>query len=150
MTLQLKPQSIVKVDNQYRKLGNLFSSDKNIEDLFEKNWSVEMFWFPFNSYSCDEVYDPKNDEVWLRVINKVQVGENVKLKQEDYYNLKEKEDKISQEALLMATPILTDCPIFTPHITWLSLDILKKMINPTGPIYQQLPHAVHFRYAYLL
>ncbi|CAC5363242.1 unnamed protein product [Mytilus coruscus] len=69
MTIKLIPEIIVKVENRYMNLDDLFYNVKNIQQVFEENWSVQVFWFPYNSLSQFD-YNPKNDDVLLRVINK--------------------------------------------------------------------------------
>ncbi|CAC5414957.1 unnamed protein product [Mytilus coruscus] len=107
--------------------------------------SVEMFWFPFNSERTQVAYKPEDDEVWIRVINKAGNGENVDIKQKDYYNRKDLIDLISEESLYLMSPTLAEKPSITPLFSWISFAMLKNLIYPTGPIYQQLPNAVHFR-----
>lgn len=70
-------------------MKDLFYNKDALHKLVTENWSVQIFWFPFNSISnweafeafmekeidCGE-WDPKEDEVWVRVINKPdKVGE---------------------------------------------------------------------------
>lgn len=54
----------------------------------ENNWVVEMFWFFFNLI----FFDFLNDEVWVRIFNKVYFEENKKLVDVDYYKKKDMVD----------------------------------------------------------
>ncbi|XP_076099587.1 L-gulonolactone oxidase-like [Mytilus galloprovincialis] len=145
MTIELKQQDIVKVENQYRKLKDIFYDVEQLNTLFEENMSVELFWFPFNSERSNVTYNPDDDEVWVRVINKVGNGENVEIKQKDYYNRKDSIDLISEESLYLMSPTLAENPSITPLFSWSSFTMLKNLIYPTDPIHQELPNAVHFR-----
>lgn len=146
MTIKVIPQVIVKVENQYRKLEDVFYNKPIVKDLFEKNWSVEIFWFPFNSKRCGVTYEPKKDELWVRVINKEE-NENVQTQQEDYYTVKEGKDFLSQEVLSFMSPAIAQYPSLTPLFAWSSFCTLQNFIYPATvtPLYQELPHAVHFR-----
>ncbi|CAC5357779.1 unnamed protein product [Mytilus coruscus] len=142
MTMKLIPEVIVKVENRYMNLNDLFYNAENIQKVFEGNWSVEVLWFPYNSLSLLD-YNPKNDDVLLRVINKE--TKKVETANQTYYDWKEVKDYLSAEALLVVSPILTGNPSLTPLHAWSSFGTLKKIIYPSGTRYQELPHAVHFR-----
>jgi hypothetical protein len=70
MTIQLVPEIIVKTENVYYDLEDLFFNPASMKSLVENNWSVEIFWFPYNSLSVFD-YETKNDDIWVRAINKV-------------------------------------------------------------------------------
>ncbi|XP_071128649.1 L-gulonolactone oxidase-like [Mytilus edulis] len=142
MTMRLIPEVIVKVENRYMDLDDLFFNAEKIQKLFEENWSVEIFWFPYNSLSLFD-YNPKNDDVWIRVINKE--TKKVKTATQTYYDWKEVKDYLTQEALAIMSPIIAGNPSLTPLYAWSSFGALKKIIYPSGTQYQELPHAVHFR-----
>lgn len=144
MTLKLIPEFIVKVENRYMHLGDLFFNAENIKQIFENNWSVEMFWFPFNSLSFFS-YDPKHDRVLIRIINKE--SKKVKTETESYYEKKKRQDHWTQKALEIVSPHLVKHPHLTPEFAYASFRYLSNHIYPSGhDLYQELPHAVHFRY----
>lgn len=81
MTVEVKPLSTARVENHYPTLGALlYGSEPKLLDILRKNWSVQMMWFPFNSLGLVggiieglpllSIWQPRCDEVWLRVINK--------------------------------------------------------------------------------
>ena len=74
---------IVETDNQWIKVKDLFYNQEALRKLVTENWSVEIFWFPFNKISKTaglwalitgkinlDDWDPKEDEIWVRRINK--------------------------------------------------------------------------------
>ena len=76
---------IVETDNQWIKVKDLFYNKEAMRKLITENWSVEIFWFPFNGISkCEAIeafatgdidlgeWDPKEDEVWVRIVNKLE------------------------------------------------------------------------------
>ncbi|XP_076088202.1 L-gulonolactone oxidase-like isoform X2 [Mytilus galloprovincialis] len=141
MTIKLIPEVIVKVENRYMDLDDLFFNAENIQKLFEENWSIEIFWFPYNSLRLFD-YNPKNDDVWIRVINKE--TDKVKTATETYYDWKEVKDYLTQEALAIMSPIIAGNPSLTPLYAWSTFGAIKNIIYPSGTQYQELPHAVHF------
>lgn len=41
---------VVKTENDFSlTVGDVFYNDKTLKKLHDENWSVEIFWFPFNS-----------------------------------------------------------------------------------------------------
>jgi FAD/FMN-containing dehydrogenase len=45
MTIQLVPEIIVKTENLYYDLEDIFFNPASMKSLVENNWSVEIFWF---------------------------------------------------------------------------------------------------------
>ena len=113
-----------------------------MESLVKENWSVEMFWFPFNSISMHNC-SPEEDEVWLRLINQKE-GVQDKLENEDFYERQDKIDFITQQALKWLSPCIVEHPYLTPYVSLSAFQAIK-MAYPNGSIFQELPHAVHFR-----
>ncbi|XP_052079585.1 L-gulonolactone oxidase-like isoform X2 [Mytilus californianus] len=142
MTIKLIPEVIVKVENRYMDLDELFFNAENIQKLFEENWSIEIFWFPYNSLSLFD-YNPKNDDVWIRVINKETKA--VKTATQTYYDWKEVKDYLTGEAMAIMSPIIAGNPSLTPLYAWSTFGAIKNIIYPSGTQFQELPHAVHFR-----
>ena len=143
MTIQLVPEVIARTENRYYDLDNLFFNAENMKNLVEENWSVEIFWFPYNSLSLFD-YEPKNDDVWVRVINK-ETRKDVDLVDVSYYTWKNMKDSLTQESLEAISPVIVANPSLTPYYSWTAFKALKHVIYPSGTIYQELPYAVHFR-----
>lgn len=125
MTMKLIPEVIVKVENRYMNLDDLFFNAEKIQQVFEENWSVEVLWFPNTSLSLFD-YNPKNYEVLLRVINKE--TKKVETAKQTYYDWKEMKDYLSAEALLLISPILTGNPSLTPLYALSSFGAFKNII----------------------
>ena len=79
MTLKVEDLQYADVHTSYPKVGEFFFGEKPaIVDMLRRYWSVETFWFPFNSIKLEDFFnylqqvkdwDPKKDEVWVRAIN---------------------------------------------------------------------------------
>ena len=81
MTVEVKTLSTATVENRYLTLGALLYGNKpQLLEILRDNWSVQMMWFPFNSLGLLggiieglpllSIWQPRCDEVWLRVVNK--------------------------------------------------------------------------------
>lgn len=79
---------IVVIEILYLKMWEIFYFVVKLWDIVENNWVVEMFWFFFNLI----FFDFLNDEVWVRIFNKVYFEENKKLVDVDYYKKKDMVD----------------------------------------------------------
>lgn len=145
MTIKVVPEVIVKVENRYEPLKELFYKPDSLQNLFEENWSVQILWFPYNSL-CVFDYDPKDDELWIRVINKKPKDtKKVKTETQTYYDCKETKDCLTAEGLSIVSSVVVGNPSLTPWFAWAAFGSLKHIVFPKGPLYQELPHAVHFR-----
>jgi hypothetical protein len=52
ITMEVKPMVIVKVENDFSyTVEDLLYNPTALKRLYEENWSLEIFWFPFNSLS---------------------------------------------------------------------------------------------------
>ncbi|KAK3099148.1 hypothetical protein FSP39_000135 [Pinctada imbricata] len=143
MTMKLKPLRIVKTENTYHRLGDIFQNAYMMKEMVEENWSVELFWFPYNSFSHVDNYDPANDEIWVRQIN--DETKQVGLKQHKFYRNKAFVDYVTSHELAAMTPILVQHPKLTPLFSFFGFNTIKAIIDPVGPIHQELPQAIHFR-----
>lgn len=137
----MDPEVIVATETSYPKMRETFYSAAKLRDIVENNWAVEMFWFPFNSIP----FDFSNDEVWVRTFNKVHFEENKKLADVDYYEKKDMADSLTQGALSVLTPCITNNEGIVPWVQWSSFCGIKNLLYPVGQIYQEIPNAIHFR-----
>jgi len=80
-TVMVKPMQYAITQNQFSTVGQLFyGPNPSLKQLLKDNWSVQCMWFPFNSLGLIDgllqslptvnVWQPKTDEVWVRLINK--------------------------------------------------------------------------------
>ena len=78
-TMKVLSMQTVKVTNDFSKtFGEVFGPDSPyLPQLYKKDFSLEFFWFPFNSMNWDQIinllvfgntgdWDPNNDTVWIR------------------------------------------------------------------------------------
>lgn len=50
ITLKVEPMVIVRTENDFSyTVDDVFYNSANLKKLWDENWSVEIFWFPFNS-----------------------------------------------------------------------------------------------------
>ena len=90
ITMKVKRQFLVRVDNLFPRLMDFFFDPKNLRDFIKKNWSVEMFCFPFNGMELKHLdlwraavkgrvsefsWNPMIDKLWVRAINPYKDGE---------------------------------------------------------------------------
>lgn len=54
-------------------------------------------------------------------------------------------DRISQEALSIVSPLITSHESLVPLFQWLSFQSIRYILYPSRKIYQEIPHAIHFR-----
>ena len=90
VTMKVQDQFLVRVDNLFRPLMEFFFDPKRLREFVNQNWSVEMFWFPFNGMELEHLdlwraavkgkvgkfsWNPMIDKLWVRAINKYKEGE---------------------------------------------------------------------------
>ena len=76
---------IVKTENHWVKVKDIFFDREKLHKTIQENWSVQIMWFPFNGISTKEAlkallqrkisendWDPMNDDVWVRTTNRYQ------------------------------------------------------------------------------
>ncbi|KAK3598520.1 hypothetical protein CHS0354_005801 [Potamilus streckersoni] len=145
VTLRLdNKQPIVKTVNNYSKVQDVFYTTGVLEDMVAKNWSMELFWFPLNSFLFGpKKYSPKNDEVMIRLINPDDKGHNPV--GDKYYEWKDIWDFRSSFLL----SVFQNCfrnPTFLPYMQSISFVMLREVIYPhKDDLYEKLTNAVHFR-----
>ncbi|XP_061185513.1 uncharacterized protein LOC133193568 [Saccostrea echinata] len=142
ITLKMEPEFLVKTENVYYNLGEVFCYARCLQSIVENNWSTNILWFPYNSLSCGD-YNPKNDELWVRVTNKA--PPDVDTEDWDYYTWRDTKDYVTQGSLAAMLPLLVEDPSIVPYFSWTGFKLLKYVMYPSGEIYQEHPHSVHFR-----
>ena len=83
VTCQMYPMFMVETRHFCKTVQELFIDPTGLKDIVDSNWSLEMVWFPFNSITSvneqttcvkrrvdKEDWDPKQDQVWIRAMNK--------------------------------------------------------------------------------
>lgn len=135
--LKMEENIIVKTETSYEKKTSL-ANENRLETLIKENWAVEIFWFPHNGFKLEDDY------IWVRTFNKENNKVNVVPK--GFYENEEWYDKMSQMALKMASPHITTYGWIVPYMQWASFKFIKHILYPEGHIYQDIAHAVHFRY----
>ncbi|XP_020631040.1 uncharacterized protein LOC110068020 isoform X1 [Orbicella faveolata] len=95
ITMVVEPMVVVKTENDFSlTVEDVFYNCNTLQRLHDENWSVEIFWFPFNSLKWASLmyiglakviedwpiipdfvlkrlvsWDPKKDKLWIRKIN---------------------------------------------------------------------------------
>ncbi|KAJ8311429.1 hypothetical protein KUTeg_010784 [Tegillarca granosa] len=136
------PQKNAKVLNTYNTVSEIYYKPENMKTLVEGNQSVEMFWLPFNSFPTSE-YNPKNDKIWIRLINQTDVTHVLEPK--SYYENQSHWALVTETALNKYTPILNNNPELFTFADWVSFHLIKDELYPEKTIYQEFPNAVHWR-----
>ncbi|KAJ8306718.1 hypothetical protein KUTeg_015759 [Tegillarca granosa] len=142
MTIKMEKQHIAESQNLYRTVEQVFYDPNYLKQIVENNWSVEIFWFPFNSFPIIS-YDPKEEDVYMRIVNKT--NKPGKLQPKSFYEDGARWDWLTQNSLVAGNHVLTEFIGITPFAQSSAFKLLKNQIYPEGTIYQELPHAVHFR-----
>ena len=90
VTMKVKKQFLVGVNNLFPRVIDYFFNPAAMKEFVNKNWSVEMFWFPFNGMEekhfdlaraalkgrvNEYSWNPMIDELWVRAINPYKEGE---------------------------------------------------------------------------
>ncbi|XP_061179400.1 uncharacterized protein LOC133188026 [Saccostrea echinata] len=143
VTLKMDKELIIKTDNSYKPLKDVFKTTE-LKNIVTKNWAVQIFWFPFNAFPFGK-YDLEEDDVWVRTFNKETLSDEENVKGKLYYALKAVSDYGTEEGLRIVSPYLTEYPKLVPIFQKSAFSAIKHLFYPEGPIYQELPHAVHFR-----
>ena len=110
MRIQLQPGQNILLKNVYMPAKNVFQSAEAFKKLVEDNWSVELFWFPFNNKSLLPFthYDPLEDDLIVRVINFDKTGHAVE--PEQFYETQAKWDWITAQGMLASQFLYVDHP----------------------------------------
>lgn len=137
----MDPEIIVETKTEYLDMNATFNSEEKLKCIIEKNWAAQIFWFPFNSFSCDL----EDDKIWLRIFNKHSLEGTDQLENDEFYKTKAVYDLISQLALKIVSSYITNDESIVPSFQWLSFKTITEILYPAGSIYQELPHAIHFR-----
>lgn len=143
VTLKLDPQYIISTSTEYEPLKDVFRNKDFLRSLIEKNFSIELFWFPFNSYEFLRPYNIENDQIWIRKINYDDSDPPIKGK--FYYTYRDAIDFLSQKGLQLSKP-LYQIALLTPLLMKAAFKVLSCALYPQGVIHQQLVHGIHFRY----
>ena len=101
-TVKVKPMEIVENSSDFYTVDEVFYTKDFLKNLADSNFSLEIFWFPFNSMSWFGTlvafwegkvtnssflpghWDFKKDELWVKRINPVKVPKNPSPTPEDY------------------------------------------------------------------
>lgn len=90
ITMKVQKQFLVRTDNLFPRVVDFFFDPGHLKEFVNKNWSVEMFWFPFNGMEIEHFdllrtaikghvgeysWNPMIDELWVRAINPYKKGD---------------------------------------------------------------------------
>ena len=80
ITMAVEPMVIVSTVNDFSlTVGQVFDDPGKLQELHDNNWSVEIFWFPFNSLSWRSL-------IWIWVIAGMKGGPTYGIMTEVYTN----------------------------------------------------------------
>lgn len=145
MTIKVQDQICVSTEYRYLSLGDYVYNQSNLlQSLVNNNWSIEIFWFPFGSLGFSHEYNPEDDQLYVRVINKIN-PENHTLADKSFYALQDTKDKWSADMQKTSNNWMISYPSLTPTIGKAGFLAIKNVLYPEGTIHQELPQAIHFR-----
>lgn len=89
VTMQVLPSYNVTVDNWFNwRVYDYFFNPTKLRELVTNNWSVQLYWFPFESMDKTDLassivkgkitdfdWNPMADRLWARVINRIEPGQ---------------------------------------------------------------------------
>ena len=145
MTIKVQDQICVSTENRYLRLGDYVYNQSNLlKSLVNSNWSIEILWFPFGSLGCSSNYNPKDDKLYVRVINKINPEDHT-LADKSFYICQDMKDKWSAAMQKISNNWMISLPSLTPSIGKAGFLAIKNVLYPKDTIYQELPQAIHFR-----
>lgn len=140
VTFKMKDEIHVRTENKYINLAEAFLDANKLEELIEGNFSIEMFWFPFNS-KFGEV-DLLHDHVWVRQINEIPLTDPVK----PYDAFDNSMDYLLQLCLHCAKPLYVNWPSLTPMLSFVAFYLIRYFqYKESKVLSQKLTDAIHFR-----
>lgn len=89
LTMEVLPSYNVTVDNLFNlRVYDCFFNPTKLRELVANNWSVQLYWFPFESMDKTDLassvakgkvtdfdWNPMADHLWTRVINRIEPGQ---------------------------------------------------------------------------
>ena len=159
ITFKAPPLMIVKHMSVYETVGRIMHDDQFLKDLLANNWSVELFWFPFNSMTQPEAveaifdgdvdhyeWNPMQDKMWIKIINPIENAGNIN-KGRKFYNFRKFRDWLSTTGYNVADAVVKfeKRPNLIPWLTKFQHDDIERSWPPDDVWIQQLPHALHYR-----
>lgn len=93
VTMKVHPMFNVVTDNRFLTVRETFFDPEKLREMVTNNWSVEIFWFPFNGMRLVSLqhgsalktvaegrvnaadWNPMVDRVWVRAINRLKEGQ---------------------------------------------------------------------------
>ncbi|CAB4018459.1 FAD linked oxidase domain-containing [Paramuricea clavata] len=156
ITMEVKPMVIVKVENDFSyTVEDLFYNPTALKKLYEDNWSLEIFWFPFNNLSwpqlialfyfrCPEQvsWEPKHDKLWIRKINPVDVPDEPTPNQVEY-DIKEVQDAITTGFGRSSAPYLNKNEFLIPSFLKAGFEMVQTFNATTR--FEPMNKAIHYQ-----
>jgi hypothetical protein len=156
ITLKVEPMVIVETVNDFSlKVEDVFYNPDTLKKLYEDNWSLEIFWFPFNSLSwceaisiasacssVDGVWDPKKDKLWIRKINVVEVP-NLPCPSATDYSFKGAKDLVSTTFGRILSGNLNKNPRLVPSFMKSGFEMVSRFNKETT--FEYINKAIHYQ-----
>ena len=158
LTLKVEPMVIVKVENDFSlSVEDVFFEPSNLKQLYDDNWSVEIFWFPYNSMEWKHAlavaafpflaaitpWDPKKDKLWIRKINVAEVPDEPCPTATDYA-YKSGQDLISTTFGRLLSEQLNKTPSLVPSFLKAGFQMVQ-LFNGGPPKFEHINKAIHYQ-----
>lgn len=154
MALKLQPTVLVSDEDDLvtNTVGTIFSNSNGaLKDLVEGNFSVEIFWFPFNSMIINpdlhtSSWCADGDKLWVKKIN--QEKGNKKPLAQGIIDLKQSGDWVMSKIFAFISPLVQKRPSITPiylNTAYFFLSALRNPFDKVNPHYKMLPQAIHYQ-----
>jgi hypothetical protein len=172
-TMKVQPMQYVKVFNDFSKtFKDVFEGNSPyLRELYKKDFSLEFFWFPFNSMTYKEImwllitgdpgsWNPDNDKMWIRTVNKTDKKKDNSPEErtrdavqnnvwsETYEIVKQ----AAGEATKLKLPFHLSLERLVPLMSWVSFNyIIKPYFELSNTLYpsMSIDKAIHFVDPYL-
>ena len=172
ITLKVEPMVIVKVENDFSlTVQDVFYAPEKLKKLHDENWSLEIFWFPFNSMENWEAmmlgvkswickprtqfisvppqelrcwprwWDPRADKLWIRKINIVDVPEEACRTPTDY-QFAAANDLAATTFGRHLSKFLNDYPGCVPSFMKVGFEMVQRFNKDTT--YETINKAIHY------
>ncbi|CAB4018241.1 Hypothetical predicted protein, partial [Paramuricea clavata] len=156
ITMEVQPMVIVKVENDFScTVGDLFYNPAALKQLHENNWSLEIFWFPFNSLSWLQLialfvlkcpglvrWEPKHDNLWVRKINIADIPNEPTPNQVEY-DIKKVQDLISTAFGRSVAPHLKKKQFLIPSFLKAGFEMVQTFNATTR--FEPMNKAIHYQ-----
>lgn len=169
ITLKVEPMVIVKTENDFScTVEDVFYNSAKLKNLWDENWSIEIFWFPFNSLEWGSLlplglaalckkpwvlpmvidslvnWDPRKDNLWIRKIN-ISTDPEVQLPcpSEVDYKIRDVTGLVSTSFGRVVSGPLNEHPGLVPSFLKAGFQLIK--FYSKDVMYEPINKAIHYQ-----